>query len=87
MTLINSVYVALALAAGLFAVLLLIGGGQARQQLVYVACEDKRVYAVDLASGEVVARSNPIEGMGRPTSIAFVAETSRLYIGSDRDYA
>lgn len=81
------VYVALALAAGLFAAMYFIGGAPARQQLVYVACEDKRVYAVDLASGEVVARSNPIEGMGRPTSVDFVAETSRLYIGSERDYA
>lgn len=66
------VYVALALVAGLFAVALFIGGEQARQQLVYIACEDKRVYAVDLASGEVVTRSNPIQELGTPTSIAFV---------------
>ena len=40
-----------------------------------------------LQAGEVVARSNPIEGMGWPTSVVFVAETSRLYIGSRSDYA
>ena len=76
------VYLALALAAGLLAVVLFIGGGSARQQLVYVACEDKRVYAVDLASGTVVSISNPIEELGRPTSLVFVEDTSRLYIGS-----
>ena len=81
------VYVALALAAGLLAAMYYIGGAPARPQLVYVACSDKRVYAVDLASGEVVARSNPIEGMGMPKSVVFVAETSRLYIGSQWDYA
>lgn len=79
------VYLALALAAGLFAAICLIGGGQARQQLAYVACADKRVYVIDLARGEVVARSWPIEDMGTPTSVVFVAETSRLYISSQWD--
>ena len=80
------VCIALVLAAGLLAAMYFVGGAPARQQLVYVACEDKRVYAVDLASGEVVARSNPIEGMGRPTSVVFVSETFRLYIGSQWNY-
>ena len=79
-------YGALAVVAGLLAVIFFNGDGAARQQLAYVACEDKRVYAVDLASGEVVGRSDPIEGMGRPTSVAFAAGTSRLYIGSQWNY-
>ncbi|HEU4619720.1 MAG TPA: hypothetical protein VFV10_16905 [Gammaproteobacteria bacterium] len=53
--------------------------------VAYVACADRKVYALDLETGAVLAVSDPIEGIGRPTSIALDRETSRLYVGSERD--
>jgi hypothetical protein len=55
-----------------------------RQTFAYVACEDKRIYEVDIAGGKVITTSKMIEDMGRPTAADIDVKTGRLYVGSER---
>ncbi len=50
----------------------------------YVVSADRRIYKIDLESSQIIATSEPIEGIGRPTSIDIDRQNGRLYIGSDR---
>jgi hypothetical protein len=52
--------------------------------LAYVASADKKVYALDLRRGLVVRASAPLDEMGRPTSIAYVAAEPMLLVASER---
>lgn len=56
----------------------------APEKIAYVASADQRIYVVDIAAGKLVSRSDPIDGVGRPTSLEIDQTGSILYIGSER---
>ncbi len=51
----------------------------------YVVGEDRRIYMVNLNSGELEWISRELEEIGRPSSIEINARESILYIASERD--
>ncbi len=50
----------------------------------YVACNDKRIYLINIDSGKVVYKSDSIMGLGRPTSIDLDNKGGKLYVASER---
>ena len=52
----------------------------------YVACEDKRIYKIDLAKNEVILRSDEIRELGNPTAIDIDKKRGRLYVASERGH-
>ncbi|HZF28654.1 MAG TPA: hypothetical protein VE907_06035 [Gammaproteobacteria bacterium] len=54
-----------------------------RDVFAYIACADRKVYAVNLLDGTVLRESEVVNDIGRPTSIALAAD-STLFITSER---
>ncbi len=52
----------------------------------YVACDDKRIYTIDVNRGQVVAVSEPIPELGNPTGLDISRDGRTLYISSERGY-
>jgi len=79
-------YIALFSAAFLVATVLILRDNEQSGQLVaYVAGADRSVYMLDLDTGTRLRVSDPVSGIGRPTSLALDPESFWLYIGSERD--
>lgn len=61
-------------------------GSRNDRLLSYVAAADGKIYVLDLDSGSVIATSDVIEGLGKPTAIDIAPDSSLLYIASERGY-
>jgi hypothetical protein len=58
--------------------------GENEGEYAYVACQDKKIYVIDVGKKCLSKVSRKIEGIGNPTSIDIDAEKSVLYIASER---
>jgi len=58
----------------------------AGMRYAYVACEDRRIYKVDIDKGEIVSKSDEIKDMGRPTAIDMDKINGKLYVASERGH-
>ena len=56
------------------------------ENLCYVACQDKRIYVIDISRKKVLDVSDPIPELGNPTCIDVSGDGKTLYIGSERGY-
>ena len=52
----------------------------------YVACEDKRIYTIDVNQGQVVAVSDALPELGNPTGLDISRDGQTLYISSERGH-
>jgi hypothetical protein len=52
----------------------------------YVACDDKRIYTIDVNLGQVVSVSEPLPELGNPTGLDISRDGRTLYISSERGY-
>lgn len=57
---------------------------KAEKLFAYVACEDRRIYVVDLVENNIVLRSDEIREAGLPTAIDIDQKRGRLYMASER---
>jgi DNA-binding beta-propeller fold protein YncE len=60
--------------------------GEPKQLFAYVACEDKRIYKIDLLKNKLINRTEEIIEIGRPTTIDIDPKNKKLFVGSERGH-
>src|SRR4030042_1247049 len=52
----------------------------------YVACEDRRIYVIDMDKNDLIFKTDEVREMGRPTAIDIDQIRGQLYVASERGY-